>query len=544
LSTYFVSPTGSNASPGTLLSPFKTIQHALNVAAHPGDTVEVRGGTYFEKLTLPYSGSASGGYITLEAYPGEHPILNGTGVPSSDVGFGNDMVQMHNVSYVKLIGFQIAFDKGTSSVDASAVHAEGSGSNIQVLDNVIHDITGVHAMGVSVYGSSLTTPISNVVIDGNQIYHCQPADSETLTLNGNVSNFQITHNIVHDDNNIGIDMIGGEFGIFGLPGPKAGLPVTRNGVCSHNTVYHIHANYGGGFAAGIYVDGGQNITLAENISYQNDLGLEVGAENPGYVASHVTVENNLLYLNTQAGLVFGGFDQTVGRTKNCSFINNTVYRNDTLNTGNGQLWIQWASSNLVTNNIFYAAANNVLIGSGGGGNVGNVLDHNLYFATSGANNAEFDWNSAAYSSFAAYRKGTGEDAHSIFADPHFVNAGALDFHLASTSPAIDAGSSTAGQFAPADFDGVARGSPPDVGAYENSAASATPTPVKHQPLLGDSFLGSSRPMRKFFTSNVNANRRRMSLPILLWLEEPSTNRTDGFSSAYRPKLTWPCSFAP
>jgi hypothetical protein len=284
------------------------------------------------------------------------------------------------------------------------------------------------------------------------------------------------------------------------------------------------------------VDGGQNITLAENISYQNDLGLEVGAENPGYVASHVTVENNLLYLNTQAGLVFGGFDQTVGRTKNCSFINNTVYRNDTSNTGNGQLWIQWASSNLVTNNIFYAAANNVLIGSDGGGNVGNVLDHNLYFATSGANNAEFDWNSAAYSSFAAYRKGTGEDAHSIFADPHFVNAGASDFHLASTSPAIDAGSAAAGQFAPADFDGVARGSPPDIGAYENSAASATAPPAKHQPLLGDFFSGSSRPMRKFFTSNVNANRRRMSLPILPSLEEPSTNRTEGFSNTYRPSL--------
>ncbi len=149
MSTYFVSPTGNNANPGTLLSPFKTIQHALNVAAHPGDTVEVRAGTYFEKLTFPHSGSAAGGYITLEAYPGEHPILNGTGVPSSDVGFGNDMAQIINTSYVKLIGFEIAFDKGNSTVDASGVHVEGFGTNIQILDNVIHDITGVHGMGIS-----------------------------------------------------------------------------------------------------------------------------------------------------------------------------------------------------------------------------------------------------------------------------------------------------------------------------------------------------------------------------------------------------------
>jgi hypothetical protein len=516
-STYFVGPTGNDGNPGTLLRPFKTIQHGLNVAGSPGDTVEVRAGTYFEKLNFPHSGSAAG-YITLEAYPGEHPVLNGTGVPSSDVGFGNDMVQLHNISYVKLLGFEIAFDMGTGSVDASGVHVEGSGTNIQIRNNLIHDITGIHAMGISVYGSSLTVPIANIVIDGNQIYHCQPADSETLTLNGNVNNFQITHNVVHDDNNIGIDMIGGECGIFGLSGPRVGLPVTRNGVCAHNTVYHIHANYGGGFAAGIYVDGGQNISLVDNVSYQNDLGLEVGAENAGYVASHVVVEDNLLFLNTQAGLVFGGFDQTVGRTRFCSFINNTVYRNDTLNTGNGQLWIQWASSNVVTNNIFYAAANDVLIGSDGAGNVGNVLDHNLYFATSGANNAEFDWNSATYGGFADYRAGTGEDAHSLFADPRFVNAGILNFHLGAGSPAIDAGSAMAGEFAPSDFDGIVRGSPPDIGAYENNAASVTAGAVLGQGSTSD---GTNAHARSFEFLNVCPVGAAENSPALqCWVEDP------------------------
>jgi hypothetical protein len=288
------------------------------------------------------------------------------------------------------------------------------------------------------------------------------------------------HNVVHDDNNIGIDMIGGEFGIFGLSNPRPGLPVTRNGVCSHNTVYNIHANYGGGFAAGIYVDGGQNITLADNVSFHNDMGLEVGAENAGYVASGITVENNLLYVNTQAGLVFGGFDQSVGRTEHCHFINNTVYRNDTLNTGSGQLLIQWASSNVITDNIFYAAANNVLIGSDGGGNVGNLVDHNLYFAAGGASNSEFDWNSATYGNFAAYQKATGEDKHSIFADPKFMNAAAFDFRLTSSSPAIGGGSSAPGQFALTDFTGLTRRIPPDIGAYEYRATSA---PAAASPLL-------------------------------------------------------------
>jgi Protein of unknown function (DUF1565) len=58
--TYFVAPTGSDANPGSIDHPFQTIQHALNVAVHPGDTVEVRAGTYHEMLTLKHSGTAGG----------------------------------------------------------------------------------------------------------------------------------------------------------------------------------------------------------------------------------------------------------------------------------------------------------------------------------------------------------------------------------------------------------------------------------------------------------------------------------------------------
>jgi len=469
--TFFVSPTGNDANPGTFVRPFQTIQNALKVANLPGDTIEVRAGTYHEKISFPHSGSASGGFITLEAFPGEHPVLDGTGVHSSDVGYGNDMVQMINVSYVQISGFTIQNVKGTAVVDASGIHVEGAGSNIDIFNNVITAISGVHGMGISVYGSSQTSAISQLTIDGNLIYNCRPADSETITLNGNVNNFQITNNVIHDCNNIGIDMIGGEYSIFGLTQPTLNLPVTSNGVCIHNTVYNIHAAYGGGFAAGIYVDGGQNITVADNVSYQNDMGLEVGAENPGYTASGIVVENNILYNNTKAGLVFGGYNAKVGQVQNCSFINNTVYNNDTHNTGNGQLWIQWASNNIVTNNIFVSSANGVLIGGAdAGSNVSNTLDYNLYFTTPGKGNGTFNWNGLVYSSFADYQTGTkqtgtAEDAHSLFADPQFMSAVQANFQLQLGSPAINSGSSSSGQFAPLDFNGKTRGSPPDIGAF-------------------------------------------------------------------------------
>lgn len=478
LSTYFVAPTGNDANPGTFSQPFRTVQHGLDTAVNPGDTVEVRAGTYHERLTFNNSGSAAGGFITLEAYPGEHVVLKGTGAADTDVGFGENMVQVINQSYVRLVGFEIAYDSGVAvGDDAFGVRIQGSGSNVEIRDNIIHDITGSAAAGlggagIHVYGSSLTTPYDNVVIDGNTIYRCRPGGSqtETLTVNGNVTNFQITNNVIHDCNNIGIDMIGGEADVFGQPAGTQGLPVARNGVCSHNVVYRTHASYGGGFAAGIYVDGGQNITVSANICYRNDLGLEVGAEDAGYVASGVVVEDNVLYRNRQGGLVFGGYDATVGRVQNCSFVNNTVYQNDTLNTGFGQLWIQYASDNVVTDNLFVAAGNNVLLGSDGAGNVNNLLDNNLYFAPSAAH-ARFNWNAATYTGLAAYQAGTGADAQSLFAAPKFVNAAAFNFHLAAGSPAIDAGSGMAGQYAPTDLDGVTRGSPPDIGAYENTANS-------------------------------------------------------------------------
>jgi len=312
----------------------------------------------------------------------------------------------------------------------------------------------------------LTTPYSNIVIDGNTIDHCQPGDdeTETLTVNGNITNFQITDNLIYDDNNIGIAMIGGEPDAFWLNNPTANLPVARDGVCSQNTVFNIHANYGGGYAGGIYVDGGQDITLSGNVSYKNDMGLEVGAENQGYVASGIIVENNLLYSNTQAGLVLGGYDSTVGRTEDCSFINNTVYKNDTSNTGNGQLWIQYASNNVITSNIFVAAGNNVLLGSDEAGNVNNLLDHNLFFAASPAH-AQFNWNSDSYNGLADYQSGTGQDADSLFANPKFINTRTANFRLAMGSPAINAGSEVTGQYAPTNFTGATRTLPPNSGAY-------------------------------------------------------------------------------
>jgi hypothetical protein len=435
---------------------FTTIQAALNVSV-AGDSVQVRDGTpYAEKITFPASGSAGAGYITLEAFPGDQPILDGTGVA------GANMVLIQNRSYVKLIGFEIRDNVNVN--DGSGVRVLGSGSHIEIRNNRIHDMRGDHAMGITVYGTA-ATPISDLIIDGNEIYDCEPFQSEALTLNGNVTNFQVTNNIVRDVNNIGIDFIGGESDIQ----PDV-TKVARNGIVRGNTVLRANEQ-GGGYAGGIYVDGGKDILIERNVVSGSDLGIEIGAENSGIITSGVIVRDNVVYANEKVGIVFGGYKASVGRVKNCQFLNNTLYKNDTLGEGLGELWIQYAEDNQVRNNVFYGTAQNLLVYSENG-NVNNTLDYNLFYVEAGSGSATFVWQSTEYTGFAAYKAGTGQDAHSTFGDPLFANASSADFHVGATSPAVNRGDPA---FVPGsgevDLDGAARLNGPrvDTGVDEVAA---------------------------------------------------------------------------
>ncbi len=81
---YYVSPTGSNANPGTQAAPFLTIQKGHDVAV-AGDTIYVRGGTYnvSTEITLTRDG-VSGKPISLLAYPGERPVIDGINGTTGD----------------------------------------------------------------------------------------------------------------------------------------------------------------------------------------------------------------------------------------------------------------------------------------------------------------------------------------------------------------------------------------------------------------------------------------------------------------------------
>jgi hypothetical protein len=360
------------------------------------------------------------------------------------------------------------------------IYVTGTAHHIELRNNKIHNIeqngtssSGTDAHGIAVYGTSATQSINNIIIDGNELDSLKLGSSESLVLNGNVDTFQVTNNSVHHNNNIGIDAIGYEGTSSDTATDRA-----RNGLIRGNTVSDIdsygNVAYGTDRSAdGIYVDGGRDIVIERNIVHHCNIGIELASEHSGKSTSGITVRNNFVYRNDIAGVSIGGYDTKRGSTQGCFIVNNTLFQNDTLQEGNGELYIQYdTKNNVLENNIVIANSQNAFITNDYTANSGNVVDYNLYFGPGGSANSSWEWKKTSYDDFASYQTGTGNDAHSQFLDPQLTSSVLPDLHLKAASPAIGAGLYRA-EVGTADIDGESRvNGVIDVGADEYTASSS------------------------------------------------------------------------
>ena len=74
---YHVSIYGNDQNTGSAEAPFRTINHAAQVAV-AGDTVQVHEGTYREWVDPKFGGTDENCRIVYEAAPGEHPVIKGS----------------------------------------------------------------------------------------------------------------------------------------------------------------------------------------------------------------------------------------------------------------------------------------------------------------------------------------------------------------------------------------------------------------------------------------------------------------------------------
>jgi hypothetical protein len=173
---FYVSTAGSDSNPGTATAPWRTIQKALDTL-QPNQKALVRGGTYVENLYMSRAGTASGP-ISVEAHPGEEPVLQSAGSHPLEVASEG--------GWFRFRGLTIQDSPGTSggNVDVYGHHVEISSNEIrQSTDQGIYTDEGSH----------------DVYILGNWIHHNGKGiqhQSHGIYLQGN--EHLVSTNVIHD----------------------------------------------------------------------------------------------------------------------------------------------------------------------------------------------------------------------------------------------------------------------------------------------------------------------------------------------------------
>ncbi len=366
------------------VSPGQSIQAAVNTA-NAGDTVQVKAGTYTQKVLISGKSGAAGAFITLKGDAGA--IISGSGLaPSGREG----LITIKNSNYVRVEGFEVKGLTSSGSNTPVGILIEGNGANLQIVNNKIHDIKNtstckdpcaVGAHGLAVFGKN-ATGVTDLLVQGNEVYQNVLQASEALVINGNVDRFEVLGNNVHDNNNIGFDFIGYEGECSGCGENDR----VRNGLVRGNTSANNSSAtnpwYGGeGSAGGFYVDGGRNIIFDRNISTGNDIGFEFASEHSGKATEDILMTNNFVYNNREAGLSLGGYSSGAGQARRINVHNNSFYKNQ--GWGSEVVFQYKVIDSRFSNNIFFgkgtAAESYVVEGSGHSGNVWGV---NQWWGTS------------------------------------------------------------------------------------------------------------------------------------------------------------------
>lgn len=197
---------------------------------------------------------------------------------------------------------------------ACFLHGDRACSGIYLLDNTVSAIdnradsmaqskrycgdAGVGAYGIAVlsHGDDAAGALQHVVIEGNTVDHTRTGQSETVTVNGDVTDFLVAANRVYDTDNIGIDTIGWE----------TGTDQARHGIVTGNIVANVdtwsnraYGRWTGSTcapraenAAGIYDDGGSHIWIRRNTVWNTDQGISLDVETPRRTTDHLLVTGN------------------------------------------------------------------------------------------------------------------------------------------------------------------------------------------------------------------------------------------------------------
>jgi nitrous oxidase accessory protein NosD len=282
----YVSPHGDNGNPGTSKNaPLRTLAYAV-CNLRPGQTLNVLPGVYTEAVILGAFGDRRAPITIRGLMDGDQrPILEGES--SRTMGIG--LVECENF-IIENLEFRNYTDEGVLILVGSNFAIQNNIFNANGRDSFDPDQYG-EGYGINVVGAR------DVLLEGNQALGNGPNQEgwENHNLGMGINTYEISDSIIRDNDSH--DNIGG--GILVENGSNV---LVENNRISGN---ELDAN-GDYWDGGIWVDGGQHITLRGNVITDNhgpgmnlsDEDVQYPTASLGYIVENNTVTNNLFGVYT------------------------------------------------------------------------------------------------------------------------------------------------------------------------------------------------------------------------------------------------------
>lgn len=414
---YYVSNNGNNGNSGSLTSPWKTISYAVGGQSPVifGDTVVVKAGTYNEQVDIKVGGTSSTSKVTLMANPGEHVDISCKGLGLTG---WTGCVQAWKTNYITIQGLHI------QDSDTWGILLYGDIYGVTIDSNIINNVYHSGIMAERPW---------NLMVSRNEIYEVSHDEQwEGISIIAGHGTI-IKDNHIHNVHNIGIDLKEGAW----------------DSIVEGNYVHDLPPcpSYCGN---GIYIDARgnaeNNIITRNKIANVALFGIVLSSETDGTLRKTI-ISNNIISNSELDGIGVGVYTTTNNvYIYDTTIVDNVVYGGTSGGIQLGQDSKIKVSGTIIRNNIVaYAPDFQIAVRPQV---TSTTIDHNLIYPYRGTDSSE--------------TRGTSY----IESDPKFINPSALDFHLLSTSPAIDKGSPT--NAPPIDYYGNSRpqGNGYDIGAIE------------------------------------------------------------------------------
>lgn len=456
-------PQADDAGPGTAHRPWRTLSHAAATVG-PGDTVIVRAGLYREQVRFAHSGTGPEAMIRLYAAPGEDVTITALDqitdwekidqnvyrktewAPDTQMVLVDRQVPLQQIGpshfsrerHVRAVGqglddlFPGSFFCDTEAKILYMAMPAGRPAEWHCVEAAVRDFClavgkWTHVRGIRCLGSNysrFTTWPALSCVSHSIIEDCEVVWADFLGFTAGGEDVTVRRCRFNYCGGVGVTIMGKghllEDNVTNhnnwrriAPGWHAGG--MKNTVCTDVTVRrHIAAHNWG---TGIWFDiDNRDIVVEESFTYRNSggCGLHYEISYSGVIRHNVCVENQRnIWSSTCTDVIIEG-NTCVGGVEGITLIGEDRGKDYRL------------QGNVVTRNLCVGNSRcALLVPPDGPFSADNRSDENLFFGIAGLPQFLRAWGNPSIG-LQAWRAATGQDAHSLVADPCFADRRALD----------------------------------------------------------------------------------------------------------------------